>query len=60
MITADPLFFSVVRFTDFVPDPLLIPAMNRWAIFTRPLVRTQESLLFVQLYSNASETRIDG
>jgi hypothetical protein len=32
--------FSVVRFTDCVAK-LHLPAMNRWAIVSRPLVRTK-------------------
>ncbi len=44
-MTAGPPVFSGVRFTDLISDSLRIPAINRWAIFNRPLVRTRKSLL---------------
>ena len=37
--------YSVVRFTDSLSRPDTFPAMNRWAIFNRPLTRTQNLLL---------------
>jgi hypothetical protein len=37
VIRPDRRLFSAVRFTDFVSGLLPIPAMNRWAIFNRPL-----------------------
>ena len=36
--------YSVVRFTDSISTSPLFPAINRWAIFIRPLTRTQTSL----------------
>src|SRR6266478_9657969 len=33
-------------FTDLVSDSLPIPAMNRWAIFNRPLTRTLRNATF--------------
>jgi len=29
--------FSVVRFTDLIANTIAFPAMNRWAIVSRPL-----------------------
>jgi hypothetical protein len=44
MVTARSPLFSAVRFTDFV-SKFANPAMNRWAIFGRPLARTKRKLL---------------
>ena len=35
---------SAVRFTDLVSDSGPIPAMNRWAIFNRPLSADSEDV----------------
>jgi hypothetical protein len=40
MITLGSSTLSAVRFTDFISSLLPIPAMNRWATFIRPLLRT--------------------
>jgi hypothetical protein len=46
MITPTPLIFSAVRFTDLVSHSDPIPAMNRWAIFNRPLEADSLELTF--------------
>jgi hypothetical protein len=46
MITLGSSTLSSVRFTDFMPGLPPIPAMNRWATFSRPLMGTKNRLLF--------------
>src|SRR5437660_4580571 len=48
MITARSAFHFSRPLHGLRPGLLPIPAMNRWAIFNRPLTRTQGPLLFVQ------------